>query len=147
MLYEVITNYMGMLLYTSMLFIKNGYSDAVKTMKNDFPDNFSSKFTKFQEIINKGKYRSSMEKKLMALEKYFAVGDEDAIKNEISMIDNGEEDREYDIALTYALFGKKYHNFFYSSSYSFKIINREKATEYLPFMDKTTARMLSYNFV
>jgi len=134
--------YKSMLLYSSLLFLKEGYSEKIKEMQSDFPDDILSLFRKFSNIIENNSYKTDSKSRLQKLEKYFAVGDDESVRRELNIIENNDEDIKYDIALTLSSLGYKYSNYHYSSFYSFRLLSLSNSREYLPFMKKAEARRL-----
>lgn len=135
-------HYKKMLLQASLLFLQEGYAGTLSKMQNDFPEDFISPFTGFSEIIKNQKYESIGKTQLSTLERYFALGNIEAIKRELAMLNQNDEQVKYDIALALARLGAKYRNYHYASLNSLKILKLSQKKEYLPFMEKKYARML-----
>jgi len=132
----------AMILYHTLLFLKEGYTRETESRLSDFPADFLAPYKTLQKMIDSPSYNSSFSKKIEGLEKYFAAGDLGAINREIKSIPDNDEEAMKDISIAFSLFSSKYSFYNIRTFYSFRLFNIAGAREHLSLLPENYARML-----
>ncbi len=131
-----------MLLYHTMLFMKEGYSKGWSSRVSDLDSSITDRYKSFNRFFAGGSYKSGYGKNLNALEKYFAAGDMDSINRELNILPDNDKKVDLDTALALARFSAKYGHFNYSTFYAFRLLDGMDIQENLPLMSEEFAKSL-----
>ncbi len=135
-------NTSAMILYHTLLFLKEGYTRETASRLTDFPNDFIAPYKSLQKMIVSPSYNSSFSETIEGLEKYFAAGDVAAINREIKSIPDNDEEAMKDISIAFTLFSSKYTFYNMRTFHAFRLFNIAGAREHLSLLPEKYARML-----
>lgn len=131
-----------MLLYHTMLFMKDGYSKGWSSRVSDLDSSITDRYKSFNRFFAGGSYKSGYGKNLNSLEKYFAAGDMESVNRELNILPDNDQKVDLDTALALSRFSVKYGHFNYSTFYAFRLLDTMDIQENLPLMSEDFAKSL-----
>ncbi|HPS58705.1 MAG TPA: transglycosylase SLT domain-containing protein [Spirochaetota bacterium] len=132
----------AMILYHTLLFLKEGYNRETSLRVSEFPGDFISPYKSLEKLISSPSYKSSYSKTILDLEKYFAAGDTAAIAREIKPIPENDETAMSDINLAFTVFSSRYSFYNMGTFHAFKLFSITGTREYLSLLPESYAKIL-----
>ncbi|PKL18828.1 MAG: hypothetical protein CVV49_03965 [Spirochaetae bacterium HGW-Spirochaetae-5] len=131
-----------MILFHTLLFIKNGYDKSRLHRLNQFNSNIISPYKNLAELIRNPVYSNNYKSVINRIEVYFIAGDIEAINREIRLIPHDDLNAQRDLALALTIFSKKYKNYNLLTFHCFRLLNLLKLKENLSFIPVEFAETL-----
>lgn len=132
----------AMVLYHTLLFLKEGYNRETISRVSEFPSDFIAPYTSLEKLVSSPSYKSSYAKTISGLEKYFAAGDSSAIAREIRPIPEDDKAAMKDINLAFTVYSSRYAFYSMGTFHGFKLLTDTGTREYLSLLPEKFARIL-----
>jgi len=131
-----------MLLYHTLLFIKNGYDNSNTERFKQLDTGITGEYSEIAHMIKKPSYSMNYKGTLKKIETYFYAGDVDSINREIKLIPEDDKDAQKNLALAMTVYSIKHKYYNYSTFYGFKLLNLMNIKENLSLLPREYAEAL-----
>jgi soluble lytic murein transglycosylase len=132
----------SMLLYHTLLFMKNGYDTSAADRIKQLDSQITGSYKDLASILDDPDYKSGYKSLLKRLENYFLAGDIDSVNREIKLIPEKDQEAQKDLAVAMIVYASKYGYFNYSSFYGFRLLALLKIKENLSLIPPVYAKIL-----
>ncbi len=131
-----------MLLFHTLLFIKNGYDIFHLQRMKQFNSNITDPYKELADLIKKPVYISEYQSLIDRIEVYFYAGDIDAINREIKLIPNDDLKAQKDLSLALLVYSKKHRNYNLLTLHGYRLLSLLKLKENLSLIPREYAEVL-----
>jgi soluble lytic murein transglycosylase len=134
------------LFYHTLLYVLEGDISKRDVRLKKIFSRWEGEYERFVDIVDGFDLGSKYKDRLKGIERYFAIGYEDAIRNELDILPN-EEEIIRDEALTLSCFGEKYENYYLTTLYTLQLLKHYNLRENILLLStKTIKRLFPHAF-
>jgi soluble lytic murein transglycosylase len=131
-----------MILFHTLLFIKNGYDNSHLQRLNQFNSNITGPYKDLTDLIKNPVYSSNYISVINKIEIYFYAGDIEAINRVISLMPHDDLKAQRDLALALIFYSKKHRNYNLLTFNGFRLLSLLKLKENLSLIPVEFAEVL-----